>query len=131
MCPAVHYSFVQVSDCMAKPKLKAFLFNLLVYPGIGQLVLNRPKRGWLLISIFTFALVLFFYEAVSKIMPLVEKVKTGKLALTQAAMAKEMQLNPIYLDWELITYLLLVLLISWLSGLIDCLITAENKSDTD
>ena len=58
-------------------------------------------------------------------MPLVDKVKTGKLALTQQSIAREMQINPIQLDWHLIGYLVVALLVCWLAGIVDCLVKSE------
>lgn len=100
--------------------IKALWLNGLVYPGAGHILLKRYKSAAIFSIIFTIVLVIFFWEIVSEIQPLVDKVMAGKLALTQQAMANEMSVNPIYLDIALMKKVLLMMLFTWLGSLLDC-----------
>lgn len=100
-------------------KNKALLFNLLLCPGVGQLVLRRYKRATLFITIFLVTTLYFISSVASKLQPMVDKVMTGKLLLTQHAIAEEMSLNPIQFDLILGQRLLVIILVVWLVAIID------------
>jgi hypothetical protein len=103
---------------MKKP-MKAALLSALVYPGVGQLIYQAYWRALGLIIVFSVAVYCYVEEVVSKYQPLVDKVKSGEVALNSQALAVEIAKNPIIIDPQLVSTLTYVLLISWLVGIID------------
>jgi hypothetical protein len=98
---------------------KAALLSALVYPGIGQLYYNAYRRATILILIFSVAIYFYIEEVVSKYQPLIDKVKSGEVALNGQALAYEVSKNPIILNSQLVSFLTYVLLICWLVGIVD------------
>ena len=103
---------------MKKP-MKAALLSALVYPGVGQLIYQAYWRAFLLIAGFSVTLYYYIEEVVSKYQPLVDKVKSGEVALNSQALAVEMSKNPIILDPQLVSTLTYILISCWLVGIID------------
>jgi hypothetical protein len=102
-----------------KTSTKAALLSALVYPGIGQLFYHAYRRATILILIFSVATYFYIEDVVSKYQTLIDKVKSGEIALNSHALAYEMAKNPIILDSQLASSLTYVLIICWLSGIID------------
>lgn len=102
-----------------KASTKAALLSGLVYPGIGQLVYQAYRRAIFFILFFSIAVYLYLEEVMTKYQPLVDKVKSGEVALNSQALAREMLKNPITLDPQLVTTLTLTLLTCWLLGVVD------------
>ena len=98
---------------------KAALLSALVYPGIGQLFYHAYRRATALI--LTFSVTAYFYieEVVSKYQPLIDKVKSGEVALDGQALAYEVSKNPIIFDPQLVSFLTYVLFTCWLVGIVD------------
>ena len=103
---------------MKKP-MKAALLSALVYPGVGQLIYQAYRRAIALILIFSLSLYCYFEEVMSKYQPLIDKVKSGEVALNSYALLQEMAKNPIILDAQLLRSLTWLLVICWLVGIID------------
>jgi hypothetical protein len=102
-----------------KASMKAALLSALVYPGVGQLFYHAYRRAVFFILIFTITAYFYIEEAVSKYQPLIDKVKSGELALNGQALANEISKNPILLDPKLVSLLTYILLICWLVGIVD------------
>lgn len=102
-----------------KASTKAVLLSALVYPGIGQLVYRAYRRAAALIFIFSLAGYIYIEEVVSKYQPLIDKVKSGEVALTNQALAAEIYKHPIILDPNLVSALTYILLACWLIGIFD------------
>jgi hypothetical protein len=102
-----------------KTSTKAALLSGLVYPGIGQLVYHAYRRAVALILIFSVTAYFYIEEIMSKYQPIVDKVKSGEVALNSQALAYEISKNPITLDPKLVSLLTYVLLICWLVGIFD------------
>jgi len=103
---------------MKKP-MKAALLSALVYPGIGQLLYQAYWRAFILIIVFSITVYYYLEEVVSKYQPLVDKVKSGEVALNSQALAIEISRNPIILDQQLVNTLTYILISCWLVGIID------------
>ncbi len=103
---------------MKKP-MKAALLSGLVYPGIGQLICQAYWRAVALFAIFSAAVYYYVEEVVSKYQPLVDKVKSGEVALNSQALAVEISKNPIIIDHQLVSTLTYILITCWLVGVID------------
>ena len=103
---------------MKKP-MKAALLSGLVYPGIGQLICQAYWRAVALFVIFSAAVYYYVEEVVSKYQPLVDKVKSGEVALNSQALAVEISKNPIIIDHQLVSTLTYILITCWLVGVID------------
>jgi hypothetical protein len=102
-----------------KEPMKAALLSALVYPGVGQLIYRAYWRAIGLAAVFSVAVYYYVEEVVSKYQPLIDKVKSGKVALNGQALVDEIAKNPIILDPELVSILTYILVISWLVGTID------------
>ena len=102
-----------------KTSTKAALLSALVYPGIGQLFYHAYRRAILLILIFSIAAYYYIEEVVSKYQPLIDKIKSGELALNAQALTYEISKNPIILDPKTVSILTYILIISWLLGIVD------------
>jgi len=102
-----------------KTSTKAVLLSGLVYPGIGQLVYHAYRRAVVLILLFSIAAYLYIEEVMSKYQPLVDKVKSGEIALDAQALTQEIAKNPIILDPLLVSSLTYTLLICWVVGIVD------------
>ena len=102
-----------------KTSTKAALLSALVYPGVGQLFYHAYRRATLLILVFSITAYFYIEEVVSQYQPLIDKVKSGELALNAQALAYEMSKHPITLDPQLVSSLTYILLISWLVGIVD------------
>ena len=98
---------------------KALLISGLVYPGAGHLFFHHYKTAGFIIVIFSSALYFFMLEIVSKIQPLVDKVKSGQVSLTSASIAKELENQPIALDLQMLSVISYILLLCWLIGMAD------------
>lgn len=102
-----------------KKKMKAVLLSALVYPGIGQLIYQAYWRALMLSVIFSVTVYYYIEEIVSKYQPIMDKVKSGEVALNVNAVAIEMAKNPIILDAQLVSSLTYTLLVCWLVGIVD------------
>jgi len=102
-----------------KTSTKAALLSALIYPGIGQIVYHAYRRAIALILSFSVAAYFYIEEVMSKYQPLIDKVKSGEIALDAQALANEMYINPIVLDPLLVSTLTYILLICWLVGIVD------------
>lgn len=102
-----------------KTSTKAALLSGLVYPGVGQLVYHAYRRAIVLILLFSVTAYLYIEEVMNKYQPLVDKVKSGEVALNAQALAQEMAKNPITLDPLLVNSLTYTLLICWLVAIVD------------
>jgi len=102
-----------------KKTMKAALLSGLVYPGIGQLIYQAYWRAFTLFAIFSAAVYYYVEEVVSKYQPLVDKVKSGEVALNSQALAAEISQNPIIIDQQLVSTLTYILITCWLVGIID------------
>ncbi|MFB1000770.1 MAG: hypothetical protein QMC13_11190 [Colwellia sp.] len=102
-----------------KNSMKAALLSALVYPGIGQLFYQAYRRAVFFMVMFSMTAYFYIEEVVSKYQPLIDKVKSGELALNAQALAYEMSKHPITLDPQLVRSLTYILLISWLVGIVD------------
>ena len=103
---------------MKKP-MKAALLSGLVYPGVGQLIYQAYWRALALILVFSGALYFYFEEVVDKYQPLIDKVKSGEVALNGQALAIEIAKNPIIFDPKLVSILTTILLSCWLVAIVD------------
>jgi len=103
---------------MKKP-MKAALLSALVYPGVGQLICQAYWRAFGLVVIFSVAVYYYVEEVVSKYQPLVDKVKSGEVALNSQALVAEITKNPIIFDHQLVSTLTCILITCWLVGIID------------
>jgi len=102
-----------------KTSTKAALLSALIYPGIGQFVYHAYRRAVVLILLFSVAAYFYIEEVMIKYQPLVDKVKSGEIALDAQALAQEMVKNPIILDPLLVNSLTYILFICWLVGIVD------------
>ncbi len=102
-----------------KTPIKVALLSGLVYPGVGQLVCQAYRRATAFCLVFSFALYFYFEEVITKYQPLIDKVKSGEVALNGQALAFEVAKNPIILDPQLVSFLTYILLVSWLVGIVD------------
>ncbi|TWX52441.1 hypothetical protein [Colwellia hornerae] len=102
-----------------KTSTKAVLLSALVYPGIGQLVYHAYRRAMLFILIFSVTVYWYLKEVMTQYQPLIDKVKSGEVALNSQALSAEMSKNPIILDPVLVNTLTYTLLICWLLAIVD------------
>ena len=102
-----------------KKSVKAALLSALVYPGVGQLIYQAYRRAAVFSLIFSLAVYFYIEEVIAKYQPLIDKVKSGEVALSGQALAVEVAKNPIVLDPQLVTTLTYILLMSWLVGIVD------------
>jgi hypothetical protein len=102
-----------------KASTKAALLSGLVYPGIGQLFYHAYLRATFLVVFFSITVYLYLEEVMSKYQPLIDKVKSGEVALSSQALIHEMTKHPIILDPLLVSKLTYTLLICWLVGIVD------------
>lgn len=103
---------------MNKP-MKATLLSGLVYPGVGQLLYQAYWRALGLILVFSVAVYFYVEEVVSKYQPILDKVKSGEVALNSQALVAEIAKNPIILDHQLVSTLTYILITCWLVGIVD------------
>jgi len=102
-----------------KKNMKAALLSGLVYPGVGQLIYQAYWRACALAALFSIAAYYYVEEVVNKYQPLVDKVKSGEVALNSQALAIEISKNPIVLDAQLVSSLTYTLIVCWLVGIVD------------
>jgi hypothetical protein len=102
-----------------KNSMKAALLSALVYPGIGQLFYQAYRRAVFFMVMFSMTAYFYIEEVVSKYQPLIDKVKSGELALNGQALINEISKNPIALDPKLVSLLTYILFSCWLVGVID------------
>jgi hypothetical protein len=102
-----------------KTSTKTALLSALVYPGFGQLYCHAYRRAVVFILIFSAGVYFYIEEVVSKYQPIIDKVKSGEVALNSHALAYEMSKNPITLDPQLVSVLTYLLLICWVMGIVD------------
>ena len=98
---------------------KALLISGLVYPGGGHLFLHHYKTASIFIITFSGALYFFMHEILTKVQPLVDKVKLGQVSLTSTSIARELENHPIILDLQVLSVISYTLLLCWLIGMAD------------
>jgi hypothetical protein len=102
-----------------KTSTKAALLSALVYPGIGQLMCYAYRRATLFILSFSMTLYLYIEEVMRQYQPLINKVKSGDVALNSQALIAEMSKNPIIVDRILMSTLTYTLITFWLLAIVD------------
>ncbi|AOW77017.1 hypothetical protein A3Q34_09205 [Colwellia sp. PAMC 20917] len=102
-----------------KTSTKAALLSALVYPGIGQLICHAYRRATLFILSFSVTAYLYIEEVIRQYQPLINKVKSGDVALNSQALIAEMARNPIIVDPILVSTLTYMLLTCWVLAIVD------------
>ncbi len=102
-----------------KPLTKALLLSALVYPGTGHFVFKKHKTAIALITFFSCGLYFFITKILNQIQFLVDKVKSGEVALTAEAISAALKQQPIVIDPQLYSIVSYALLLCWIIGIVD------------
>lgn len=110
-----------------KNSIKAALLSGFVYPGLGQVLLKKYKRGTALIILVSISLLVIVVTAVQKALVILDKIKTADggidineitKAATDATSASESIMSNL-------AFLLLV--VCWIFAIVDAYIAGKKK----
>jgi uncharacterized membrane protein len=102
-----------------KNSLKGALFSGLIFPGLGQIVLKRYRRGAIIVTAVLVAMAVFVVKAVAISLMIVEEIQSESgtvdmsdisAAATQAAASS---------TYTALNLLLVFVILCWVSGTID------------
>ncbi len=102
-----------------KNSVKGALFSGLIFPGLGQIVLKRYRRGAIIVTTVLVAIAVFVMKAVAISLMIVEEMRSESgtvdmsdisAAATQAAASSA---------YTALNILLLFVILCWISGTID------------
>jgi len=99
--------------------IKASLLSALLFPGAGHIFLKKYIFGAVLSASASAALYVLISNAVEIAQQIVEKIQNGEIGLDAAAIAAMMEKQPPGAEAQLIDIATLVLLVSWLIGVVD------------
>ena len=100
---------------------RALLLNTLVFPGTGHLVLQYRVIGYSLIAAATVATITIFYYVMNSALQVVESVTSGEVPPDFFVIRKLVIQQQAAADTSTLNFALLVLVVSWLVGIIDVL----------
>ena len=99
--------------------IKASLLSALLFPGAGHIFLKKYIFGAVLSASASAALYVLISNAVEIAQQIVEKIQNGEIRLDAAAISAMMEKQPPGTEALLIDIATLVLLVSWLIGVVD------------
>ena len=108
---------------------RALLLSALVFPGLGQLVLQRRAIGYSLITTAAVAAITIFYYVISSALQVVGRVTSGEVPPDFFVIRKLVTEQQAAADSSALNVALLVLVIRWLVGIIDALHRSRTQSD--
>lgn len=100
------------------PPTGVLIMLSLVFPGAGQLANGQKSKGWIIISISTLFLILFFIQLSSVIPPVYHALVTGAEPVID-----ETYMNKVYN----ILLILLGAVVVWLFAIVDAAIVGRRK----
>ena len=110
--------------------VKALLLSAFIFPGVGQLVLQRTILGYSLITIAGLATLTIFIHVYNSAMQVVARITSGEvppdfLVIHQLVTEQQASMNTGSLNTALI-----VLIIAWLVGIVDALRSSTAHNDS-
>jgi len=110
-----------------KNSLKGALFSGLVYPGLGQIIVKRYKRGVILIALFTASVAAFIVKAVQQALAIIGKIQSGGDALTMNVITDAATKVTTASDSLTLKLLMAAILVLWVIGIADAYRTGREK----
>jgi len=104
-----------------KKNTKAFIFSALVFPGLGQLTLNRYKSAIVLIGLALAAFIFILTDVMSKASVIADKIIAGEMSAEYSEIRKTLLDQQANSDSQLNTLLTFVLIAVWFLSMIDIL----------
>ena len=98
---------------------RALLFNVLVFPGAGHFILQFRVMGYSLITAASVATITIFYYIMANALQVVQRVTNGEVPPDFFVIRKLVTEQQAAADTTLLNTAFLVLVISWLVGIID------------
>jgi hypothetical protein len=98
---------------------KALLLSVLVFPGAGQLVLERKLLGYSLITVASAATLTIFHYVLTSALYIVERVTAGEVPPDFFMIRRLVSEQQAASDVTSLNLAVWVLVISWLVGILD------------
>ena len=102
-----------------KLPLKAVLFSTLVFPGAGYFLVNKPKRGIVVILVILGALGTVMLEALHKAEIIAQKIVGGEMPYDVSVILQQIDMTEGRFSPDFIAGLSLIIGAIWLLGIID------------
>lgn len=97
---------------------KALLYSALVFPGVGQVMLNQRAFGFSLIGVCAFATVILFAYVFDSALRVVEHVQTGRVAPDYATIREAVMAQQAASDSFLLNTSVLTIVVCWLLSIV-------------
>ena len=105
--------------------LPAALLSALVFPGAGQIYLERRRRGWAIVFTVLAALLYLLSHIAGPLMALADEIKDGRLALDPLLIASRVHALGL-VDNPALTAALLVIVACWAGSTIDAFVLGRR-----
>ncbi|MDX2463706.1 MAG: hypothetical protein QNK31_04280 [Porticoccus sp.] len=102
-----------------KKKEKAFLLSVLIFPGSGHILLKRYLSGFFLMGIAAVASYFLIYGVIHQALDIAEKIKHGDIYPDISAILELVSHQSAGVEFQWINTAMMVLLITWLIGIVD------------
>jgi hypothetical protein len=114
-----------------KKSNKAVLLSALVFPGAGHFLLKKHISGAILATASLAALYLIISNMLERAQQIADKILSGEVNLDEAAIAELLSRQPSGGESQLLDIAWIVLIISWLTGIVDSYRCgrAQDKND--
>lgn len=99
--------------------IKAVLLSAFIFPGVGHFFLKKPLPGSVLAGTASMALYFIISNAVERALQIADQIRHGEVQLDVAAITELVSKQPTGTDAEFINFVWVVLIISWLIGIVD------------
>lgn len=110
-----------------KNSLKGALLSGLVFPGLGQMVLQQAKRGAALMLITLLSMAVIVVKTVQKAFAVLEKMKAEGAAMDIRAVSDAAAQATTASESFLLNALLLVIVVCWIFGIVDAYRIGKRK----
>lgn len=99
--------------------VKASLLSALVFPGVGQLYLNRRLRGWLIVLVAAAAVVYFAAHVIGPALDIANEINAGTVAPDPVAIMMRLEQRGQAAATPLHSVAGLVMIVCWIGSTID------------
>ena len=110
-----------------KPATKALLLSALVFPGLGQLSVQRTRSGLVLLVPAATSLLYVLVGVVGKAMDLADRIARGELPLDMAQLQACLQLDLASGELRFVNLAVWVFLLCWLAGVVHAILMGRRQ----
>ncbi|MBI5375690.1 MAG: hypothetical protein HZA77_09655 [Candidatus Schekmanbacteria bacterium] len=110
-----------------KNSIKATLLSGLVFPGLGQVLLKKYKRGTALIILVSISLLVIVVKAVQKALVILDKIKTADGGIDINEITKAATDATSASDSIMSNLAFLFLIVCWIFAIVDAYIAGKKK----